>query len=156
MSATERASFRLTCEPLLVPHPCLYCLLLRQLKLRLTALLALTVSSFLAPACVTSLAYVTLAFHHFHHRYERIAHYANVYHTGVHSTEYPKDMREKHPEYFTLNCERMRSLEIPARPPCWNIVKNLVVVVPLREFEVALAGSLDFIDRTPLLLDGEP
>jgi hypothetical protein len=86
-----------------------------------------------------------------HVLYERVAHYANLHHFKVYATEHPKDIKEKHPTYFTNNCDQMRGLEIPNRPMCWHDVKNMVVVVPIREFEVALAHALDFIDRTPLL-----
>ncbi len=70
--------------------------------------------------------------------------------TQVYSTEHPADRVAKHPKYDELGCDNVRGLEIPNRQLCWAIVKNLVVVVPLRQFEVALVDALDFIDRTTL------
>lgn len=71
----------------------------------------------------------------------------------VYATEHPKDVKEKHPEYDTLGCDEKLSLEIPANPLCWAMVKNMVVVNPLPQFETALVDALDFLDRTKRLPD---
>ena len=86
-----------------------------------------------------------------HILYERIAGYAGLYHFKVFANEHPGDLHEKHPDYDQHKCEGVRSLDLPGRPDCWRVVKNVVVVVPLRDLEVAFSSALDFLDRTPLL-----
>lgn len=85
-----------------------------------------------------------------HVLYERVAHYAGVYHFKVYATEHPGDFAQRHADYDAAHCDDVIGLEIPSNPKCWLVVKNVVVVVPLRDFEVALAHSLDFLDRVRL------
>ncbi len=71
----------------------------------------------------------------------------------MYSTQHPKDMLTNHQEYFKRGCEQLNSMELPLTPECWGIVKNIVVVVPIPEFEVALVNALDFFTRTVPIAD---
>ena len=83
-----------------------------------------------------------------HVLYERVAHYAGVYHFKVYSHAFEDGFHKRHPQYRDKNCDsRVDSLDVPSDGSCWTLVKNSNVMVPLPEFRTALIESLDFIKR---------
>ena len=82
-----------------------------------------------------------------HVLYERVAHYAGVYHFKIYSSEFERKYHVRHPQYKDRNCDTVKSLDIPESGNCWSLVKNSNVVVPMDQLRVALIHALDFIKR---------
>lgn len=85
-----------------------------------------------------------------HVLYERVAHYAGVYHFKVFSKDHTARFSELHQDYYNNKCDDVLSIQIAEKygGVCWRIIKNVPVVVPIPEFEVALVEGLDHFRRT--------
>lgn len=80
-----------------------------------------------------------------HVLYERVAHYAGLYHFKVYATEFAQGVIEKQPLYNKLECDKLESLSISDNTVCWGIIKNANVITPLHDFETAFVHALDHI-----------
>ena len=68
----------------------------------------------------------------------------------VFSKDHTARFSELHQDYYNNKCDDVLSIQIAEKygGVCWRIIKNVPVVVPIPEFEVALVEGLDHFRRT--------